>query len=71
MAGKIFFRERTHVGEGEQMPRFLVVAIAGVDLKIHAKHLRKSELAQIAEAIGAELVELSVAEKAHKVPMEE
>jgi hypothetical protein len=56
MAGKIFYRERTKAGEGEKKPRFLLVAVAGVDLKIHAKHLRKTELDRIAKELGAELV---------------
>lgn len=56
MAGTIFYRERTKVGEGEKKPRFILVAVAGLDLKVFAKHLRKSELEQIAEAVSAELV---------------
>ncbi len=71
MTGTIFYRERMNVGEGERAPRFLVVAVAGTKLKIHAKHLRKGELEQIAETVGAELVELSVEEKGHKLPAAE
>lgn len=56
MAGRIFYRERTKVGEGEKKPRFVLVAVAGVDLKVFAQHLRKSELEQIAKAVEAELV---------------
>ena len=56
MAGKIFYRERTKVGKGEKKPRFRLVAVADVNLKIYGQHLRKSELDQIAEALGAELV---------------
>ena len=56
MAGKIFYRERRKVGEGEKQPRFNLAAVAGLDLKVYAKHLRKKELEQIAEAIGAELI---------------
>ncbi|MGB4592912.1 MAG: hypothetical protein WBI63_03945 [Coriobacteriia bacterium] len=66
MPGKVFFRERTSIEEGDKMPRFLVVAVADVNLKIHAKHLRKDELKQIADSVGAELVELSVEDKGHK-----
>ena len=66
MAGKIFYRERRKVDEGEKKPRFHVVAQADMDLKIHAKHLRKAELEQIAKETGAELVELKVDEEAHK-----
>jgi len=56
MAGKIFYRERRKVGKEEKKPRFKIVAVAGVDLTIHAEHLRKQELERIAESIGAELV---------------
>ena len=67
MPGKIFYRERQEVGEGVQIPRFNLVAVADVNLKIHVTHMRKSELEQIAEAVGAELIELKVADKGHKV----
>ena len=67
MAGKIFYRERRKVDDGEKKPRCTLVAVAGVDLKIHVKHLRKSELEQIAQAVGAELIELVVDEKGHKM----
>jgi len=66
MPGKIFFRERRKVDEGEKKPRYNIVAVADVNLKIHAKHLRKGELEQIAEAIGAELVQLVVEDSGHK-----
>lgn len=66
MSGKIFYRERRKVDEGEKKPRFNIVAVADANLKIHAKHLRKSELDQIAESIGAELVELRVEDSGHK-----
>jgi len=54
--GKIFVRERRKVAEGEKKPRFVVVGAAGTDLKIFTKHIRKMEIEQIAELIGAELV---------------
>jgi hypothetical protein len=56
MAGKIFYRERRKVAEKEKKPRFVLVAVAGVDMRVFAKHLRKSELEQIAKAVDAELV---------------
>jgi hypothetical protein len=56
MAGKIFYRERVKVGEGEKKPRFMVVGVADLDVKIYATHLRKSELDQIAETVSAELI---------------
>ena len=58
MVGKIFYRERRKVGEKEKKPRFKIVAVAGADLEVYADHLRKQELNQIAESIGAELVQL-------------
>jgi len=54
--GKIFVRERRKIGEGEKKPRFVVVGAAGTDLKIFTKHIRKMEIEQIAQMIGAELV---------------
>ncbi len=56
MPGKIFYRERTKVGEKEKKPRFKLVAVADVNLKIFAEHVRKSDLEAIAQAVGAELV---------------
>jgi len=56
MAGKIFYRERTKVGEGEKKPRFMLVAVADLNLKVFAKHIRKNELEAIAKAVDAELV---------------
>ena len=67
MAGKIFYRERREVSEGDQTPRYNLVAVADVKLKIHVTHMRKQELEQIAKAVDAELVELTVPEKGHKV----
>ena len=58
MAGKIFYRERNKLQDGAKTPRFRVVAVSGVELKVFANHLRKSELSQIARETGAELVEL-------------
>ncbi|MEZ4598335.1 MAG: hypothetical protein R2940_00905 [Syntrophotaleaceae bacterium] len=58
MSGKIFYRERRKSAEGAKQARFMVVAIADINLKMFGKHLRKSELEAIAEAVGAELVAL-------------
>ncbi len=55
---KIFVRERRKVEKGEKKPRFSVVAVAGTDLKVKAKHLRKMEIEQIAGAINAEVIYL-------------
>ena len=63
MAGIIFYRERTKIGEGKKAPRYVMVAVSGVDLKFYAKHVRKQELDQIAAAVKAKLVELKVDKK--------
>ena len=63
MAGKIFYRERVKTVEGKKQPRFRMVAVADVNLKIYGEHLRKSELEAIAGAVGAELVLLPPGEK--------
>ena len=63
MPGKIFYRERLKVGEGEKKPRFIVVATAGIDMKVYGPHMRKKELEQIALAVDAELVFLKTGEK--------
>jgi hypothetical protein len=57
-AGKIFVRERNKVGEKEKKPRFFVVAVAGIDLKIKATHVRKQEIEEIAKQLDAELIYL-------------
>lgn len=66
MPGKIFYRERGKVGKGEKKPRFRLVAIAGIDMKVYGKHLRKSELEQIAKAVDAKLILLEGGEGKHK-----
>ena len=58
MAGKIFYRQRQKVKEGSQTPRFRIIAVNDVDLKIYADHLRKKELEQLAKSVNAKLVEL-------------
>jgi hypothetical protein len=39
------------------VPRYLLIAVEGLDLEVYGQHLRMSELKAIAEATGAELVE--------------
>ncbi|MCP3892969.1 MAG: hypothetical protein GY702_29450 [Desulfobulbaceae bacterium] len=56
MAGKIFYRERVKTKEGAQSPRFRIIAVSGLDLKVYASHLRKKEVAQIAKETKADLV---------------
>jgi len=63
MAAKIFYRERQKIGKKEKKPRFKLVAIAGIDMKIYANHLRKNDLEDIAKAVGAELILLKGGEK--------
>lgn len=58
MDAKIFVRERRKVTEKEKKPRFAVVAIAGLDLKIKSMHVRKQEIEEIASQLGAEVVYL-------------
>lgn len=58
MATKIFIRERRKVEKGEKKPRFRVVGVSGSDVKIYAKHVRKSELDQLKSETGAEIVYL-------------
>ncbi len=66
MAGKIFYRERGKVGKGEKKPRFKLVAVVGLDMKVYGKHLRKGELEQIAKAVGAKLILLKSGGGGHK-----
>ncbi len=66
MAGKIFYRERTKTVEGKKQPRFMLVAVADVNLKIFGKHMRKSELEAIARATEAELILLPPGDKKRK-----
>lgn len=67
MTGKIFYRARRKSQDGEKKPRYRVTAVANLDLKVYADHLRKSELEHIAKELGAELVELERGPK-HKGP---
>lgn len=58
MAGKIFYRQRTKVKEGAETPRFRIIGVADLDLKIYGNHLRRKELDKIAKECGAKLIEL-------------
>jgi hypothetical protein len=53
---KIFVRQRRHVGEGARRPRFAIVAVEGVDLRVYKSRVRRAELEKIAAEIGAEIV---------------
>jgi len=58
MAGQIFYRERLKSRDGSKTPRYRIVAVSGVELKVYADHLRMSELKQLALATKADLVAL-------------
>lgn len=58
MAGKIFYRQRTKIKDGAETPRFRVIGVCDLNLKIYGNHLRKKELKQIADECGAKLIEL-------------
>jgi len=56
MPGKIFYRERGKIKDGEKKPRFRIVAVADCNLKVYSDHLRLSELEHIAEETKNELI---------------
>ena len=66
MAGQIFYRERTKSKEGSRSPRFRVIAVSGIDLKVYGAHFRKKELEQIAKATGSDLIALERDKNAKK-----
>ncbi|MGE5397141.1 MAG: hypothetical protein ACM3MK_06335 [Chitinophagales bacterium] len=70
-AAKIFVRERRKVEEGEKKPRYAIVGVAGVDLKVFLKHIRKQELEQMAAAVGAEVVYLQAGKDSDDDPDDE
>lgn len=56
--GTLFVRERNKVGKGSGKPRFAIVAVADLDLKVYHSHIRRLELEALAEAVSAEIVYL-------------
>ena len=52
----IFVRERRKIEAGEKKPRFRVVGVHDLNLRIYVEHIRKRELDQLAEATGADVV---------------
>ena len=52
----IFVRERRKIETGEKKPRFRVVGVHDLNLKIYVEHIRKQELDQLAEVTGANVV---------------
>ncbi len=67
MSGKIFYRERRKVKDGEKKPRFRIVAVSDCNLKVFSDHLRLSELEHIAEETKAELICLRKGIKKDKI----
>lgn len=63
MSAKIFYRERIKGKEGSKSPRYRIIAVSGVDLKVYADHLRRTELDQLADATGAKLVAMKRGKK--------
>lgn len=55
MSGKIFYRERRNVQDGDHHARFMVVAVSGADVRFTVQHFRLSELEWIAGKVDAEL----------------
>jgi hypothetical protein len=54
---RIFVRNRRE-DKGAGKPRFAVVAVEGLDLKLYTKKMRRKELEALAEATGAEVIYL-------------
>ena len=52
----IFVRKRRKIETGEKKPRYRVVGVHDVNLKLYVDHVRKMELDQLAEATGANVV---------------
>lgn len=69
--GKIFVRQRRKVKKGAKKPRFAVVAVSDLNLKVYHSHLRRGELERLAEELGAEIVELPRGRNKPSVPAEE
>lgn len=55
---KIFVRNRRRYGKGAGRPRFAIVAVEGLDLKVYARHIRRKELEALAESVSAEVIYL-------------
>ncbi len=56
MSGKIFYRERRKIKDGEKKPRFRIVGVSDCNLKVYSDHLRLSELEHLAKETKADLV---------------
>jgi hypothetical protein len=66
MAGKIFYRERSKAKEGSRTPRYRIIAVSGIDLKVYADHLRRKEIEQIAKETKSDLILLKRDSKSEK-----
>ena len=55
MAIKIYYRELELDSEMFEQPRFQLVAVAGMDIKLYGGSLSMSELKIIASGVGADL----------------
>lgn len=55
----IFVRERRKIEAGEKKPRYRVVGVQDLNLKLYVDHIRKRELDQLAAATGAAVVILA------------
>jgi hypothetical protein len=66
MEATIFVRERRKVEKGEKKPRYRLMGVSGVDLKVYANHIREKELDQLAKATGAKVVILTAGKEAKK-----
>jgi hypothetical protein len=65
---KIFVRNRRRVGKGAGLPRFAIVAVEGLDLKVYARHIRRKELEALAESVGAEIIYLPGGDQSEEDP---
>ena len=65
MAGKIFYRERRKVEKGDKKPRYTICAVYDTDLTFIPEHFKRTELEQIAKAVGAELSLLDSDHESH------
>jgi len=55
----IFVRERRKIEAGEKKPRYRVVGVHDLNLRIYVEHIRKRELDQLAAVTGADVVVLT------------
>ncbi|MCE5335661.1 MAG: hypothetical protein LLG06_13840 [Desulfobacteraceae bacterium] len=65
----IFVRERRKIEAGEKKPRYRVVGVHDLNLRVYVEHIRKMELDQIAATAGANVVILKGGDKEGKGEM--